>query len=136
MRPDSIRKFDLFYLAAIAISLASSLLNYDTQVALLTARLAGQPTQDYAEAIVLLSTGIALGFYLLLWFLASRLRLGWTRWIVLLMVLYSLASVVVGLGMGAASVSITGLVTLLLKAIATYFLFQKDTLQWLKRSAE
>lgn len=135
MRPESIGKFDLFYLAAIGIAFASGLMNYDTQLRIATGHLAGNPLQDYAGAIVLFSAAIALAFNLLIWFMASRLRMGWVKWLIVVLVLYSLVSAVIGLSMGMVSLSITGLVTVLLKAIAVSFLFRKDAAAWYRDKA-
>lgn len=130
MRPESLRKFDLFYIAAIGIGLASGLLNYDAQMRMLESQMAGSGLEQYSGGIVLASAGIALAFNLILWLLASRLRMGWVKWVIVALVLYSLGTLVVGLSMSMVSVSITGLITVLLKAIAVSFLFRPDAKAW------
>jgi len=130
MRPDSIRKFDMFYLASIVIGIASSLMNFETQVAALETRLAEVGVSYPAEAFLLTTLGIALAINLGLWFLASRMRLGFTKWIILAFVIYSLGTAVLGLSMGMGTVSITGLLNVALKAIALSFLFRADAKEW------
>ena len=130
MRPDSIRKFDMFYLASILISIASSLMNFDSQVSALEERLADVGVNYSAESFLLITLGFAFAINLLLWFLASRMRLGFTKWIILAFVLYSVATAIAGLSMGLGSVSITGLLNLILKVIAVSFLFRADAKEW------
>lgn len=142
MRPESLRKFDLFYIAAIGIGLASGLLNFDSQLSLAERQFAETGLADYAGSIVLLSAGIAFAFNLLLWFMASRLRMGWVKWLISLMVVYSLGIGLMGLTASLTvsgltpSISITGMITVLLKAIAVSFLFRKDALEWFASKAE
>ncbi|WP_340588283.1 hypothetical protein [Erythrobacter alti] len=130
MRPDSIRKFDLFYLASIFISIASTLMNFDTQVAALDVRLAELGVVYPAEAFLLITLAFSFAINVLLWFLASRLRLGFVKWIILALVLYSAITMAAGLSMGIGSISITALLNLVLKAIAVSFLFRTDAKEW------
>ncbi len=130
MRPDSIRKFDMFYLASIVIGIASSLMNFETQVGALEVRLTEAGLSAPAEGFLLTTLAIALAINLLLWFLASRMRLGFTKWIILAFVLYSAATAVAGLAMGLGTISITGLLNVVLKAIAVSFLFRADAKEW------
>ncbi|VVT02861.1 hypothetical protein [Erythrobacter sp. EC-HK427] len=142
MRPESLRKFDLFYIAAIGIGVASGLLNYDTQVRMLESQLAPSGMQGSAEVAALTSVGVAFLFNLILWFLASRMRVGLAKWLIVALVAFSLLMLVVGLTSSVgiagmrASVSITGLITVLLKAIAVSFLFRPDAKAWFAGRAE
>ncbi len=129
MRPDSIRKFDMFYLAAIAIGLASSLMNYDSQLEAAAGQLSQAGLQDQAGTVMMVTLGLILGFNLLLWFLASKLRIGFVKWIILLIVVISVASRLMGIAQGA-NVSITDLISVFLKAISVFFLFRSDASEW------
>ncbi|KLI64692.1 hypothetical protein [Aurantiacibacter marinus] len=135
MRPDSIRKFDIFYLAAIAIGLASSLLNYDVQMDAAAVELSTAGLQDQAGTVMLVTLGLILAFNMLLWFLASRMRIGFVRWILLVVVLISVATRLMGITQGA-NVSITDLISVLLKAISVFFLFRADTSEWFAARSE
>lgn len=130
MRPESLRKFDLFYLASIAIGIASSLMNYESQVSALGVRLAEAGLSYPAESFLLIALGIGLAFNVLLWFLASQMRLGFVKWIILAFVLYSGATTMFALSMSMGTLSITGLLNVLLKAIAVTFLFRADAKEW------
>lgn len=135
MRPDSIRKFDLFYLAAVAISIASALLNFDTQVAGLGEQLSNSGLDMPAETFLLISLGIAFAINMLLWFCVSRLRMGWVKWVILVFVIYSIVTLASAMAMGLASLSITGVLTVLLKAIALSFLFRADAKEWFAKGS-
>lgn len=129
MRPDSIRKFDMFYLAAILIGVASSLMNYDTTLQAAATQLSDAGLQDSAGTVLVATLGVIFAFNMLLWFLVSRLRIGFVKWIILLIVLFSVANRLLGISQGL-NVSITDIISVLLKAIAVSFLFRADTKEW------
>ncbi|QZH76291.1 MAG: hypothetical protein JY451_07080 [Erythrobacter sp.] len=130
MRPDSIRKFDLFFLAALAVGVASALLNYDTQMGAITTQLGEAGMAEHAGTVMFATLGIGLAVNLLLWFLVSRLRIGWVKWLLLAFLIYSVLSIGVALTTVGFNLSLTGLVNVLLKAIAVFFLFQPDAREW------
>lgn len=130
MRPDSIRKFDLFYLASVAVGLASTLLNYDRMEQALQEQLAASGMTGGTEGFLL--SGLAIGFALslALWFLTSRMRIGAMRWLLLLFVAYRAVSIPYALSTGLGSFSITGTIAVLLQVIAVWFLFRPDAREW------
>ena len=130
MRPDSIRKFDLFFLGALAVGIASALLNYETQMGAITAQLGEAGMGEHAGTVMFVTLGIGLAINLLLWFLVSRLRIGWVKWLLLAFLIYSVLSIGVALTTEGLNLSLTGLVNVLLKAIAISFLFRPDTRDW------
>lgn len=136
MRPNSIRKFDLFYLASIAIAVAQALLNYDAMKASLETQLGAGGMAGSAGS--LLPLGLAIGFALSLglWFLVSRMRQGWARWALVLFVAWRALSIPSALATGLASLSITGAIAALLQVIALGFLFQPDARAWFARSSD
>lgn len=136
MKPDSIRKFDIFYLACVALGVASSLLNYEAQVASVGRLWQDAGIADAAGIFVFVSLGIAFVINLLLWFLVSRLRMGWVKWVLVVFVAYSAITMAAAASMGMGSVSITGVITTLLKAIAVFFLFQPDAKEWFATKGE
>lgn len=136
MKPDSIRKFDIFFLASVAMSVASSLLNFDTQVEALKVAWEPQGLQDYAGTFVFVTLAVAFAVNMLLWYLASRFRQGWVKWVLIFFIAYTLITTVAALNMGVGSVSITGAITILLKIVAVYFLFQTDAKEWFASKGE
>ena len=129
MRPDSLRKFDMFYLAAILIGVASSLMNYDATLEAAATQLSEAGLQGYAGTVMAITLGVIFAFNMLLWFLVSRLRIGFVKWLILLIVLFSVANKLLGISQGV-NVSITDVLSVLLKAIAVSFLFRADTKEW------
>ena len=136
MRPDSIRKFDMFFLASIALAVASGLLNYETQVSSVTEVWRDAGLQDYAGSFVIGILGISFLVNVLLWYLASRMRQGWVKWVLIVFIVYTSLTTVSALSMGFGNVSITALITLLLKVIAVYFLFRSDAKEWFASKGE
>ena len=134
MRPESIRKFDLFYLAAIAIGIASSLLNFEQVVAGMEQQLAASGLNMDATGMVIGSNALGIGVSLILWFFASRMRQGWVKWVLLLLLMIQAASIPGALTMGVGTLSITMLIVVLLKAIAIWFLFRPDAKEWFASS--
>ena len=130
MRPDSIRKFDIFFLASVAMGAASSLLNYDAQVESLAQQWEPLGMADQSAAFILGAGVLGVLINMLLWYLASRMRQAWVKWVLVIFVAIIAASVFSALGSGFGSVSITGLVTLLLRGIAVYFLFTPEAKEW------
>ena len=129
MRPDSIRKFDIFYLAAIALGIASSLMNYEAKLPVVAAELSQAGAQDAAGAVMFIMLGLVFAFNMLLWFLASKMRIGFVKWILLAVVVVSIVLRLLNITQGV-NVSITDLLNVLLKAIAVFFLFRPDTTEW------
>lgn len=132
MRPESIRRFDLFYLAALALWVLGFVLNYDAVVA--------QVEVQSAAAGLPLGSGFAigvfaflLGIWLLLWFLVSRKRVGFAKWIIVglfVIDLFDLPALVSG---NMTALGIIPLIVLLLRAVAIFYLFQPDTKAWLAK---
>jgi hypothetical protein len=135
MRPQSIRRFDLFYLAALALSLLAFLLGYDDIVASVEAESSAAGLQMGANvAIGTFIFGMVL--YLLLWFLVSRRRVGIARWIIVLLFLVNLTGVRAIFTAGLTVQNAISLLSLLLSAVAIYYLFRPETAAWLDGRSE
>lgn len=135
MRPESIRKFDLFFLAAIALGVASSLLNYDSLLIAASEPLREAGIAELSETVLIVTLGLGIAINLLLWFLISVLRIGFVRWILLLIVVFLVVTRVLNVAQGA-NVSLTDLVAVLLKAIAMWFVLRPDAREWFAKPQE
>jgi len=135
MKPESIRRFDLFYLGSIALSLVGYLVSYDKIVAQMEAKTAAAGMQ-LGSGTVMVTIVLGTALNLLLWFLVSRKALSVGKWIIVLLF-------VVGLGSAVGLVGSPGLfsgtwtllktisaLTLLLEAAAVYYLFRPDAQTW------
>lgn len=129
MRPESIRRFDLFYLASLALSVVDFVLGRDAVVA--------QMEAQSKAAKLSLGGGFVTGLFvfwialmLLLWFLASHKRSNIAKWIIVLLAVVSLLGVP-GLVTGAFTAArIVSLLSFVLSWIAVYFLFRADARAW------
>lgn len=135
MRPQSIRRFDLFYLAALALSALAFVLGYDDIVASVEAESAAAGlTMGANVAIGSFAFGMVL--YLLLWFLVSRRRVSIARWIIVLLFLVNLTGLRAIFTAGITAQTAISLLSLLLSAIAIYYLFRPETKAWLDGRTE
>lgn len=133
MKPASIRRFDLFFLASLALLVAGFFVSFDATVETLRAQTAAQGLQ--------LGGGFAIGLFvvvlaidLLLWFLVSRKGASVAKWllVVLLIIdLFGLPSLLTGELSAAKALS---LLRIALEAVAIAFLFQGDAKAWFSGS--
>ena len=134
MRPESIRRFDIFYLGSLALSVLDFFLERDAVVA--------QAEAQSRAANVSLGSGFVTGAFvfwmallLLLWFLASYRRSGVAKWIIVLLALIGLWGVP-GLITGAFTAArIVSLLSFVLTWVAIYFLFRPDAKAWFAGSS-
>jgi hypothetical protein len=134
MRPESIRKFDLFYLASIALSVLGFFLSYDAVVADVEAQSAAAGLQ-MGSGMAIGSFVFGLVLYLLLWFLVSHRRVAIARWLIVLLFLVNLISAPALFAGGFTLVKAVAVLSLVLSAVAIYYLFQPQTKAWLTGEA-
>ena len=134
-KPDSIRKFDLFYLGSIVLSLINFALNYGA--------LTEQVRQETAAAGLEMGGGVLLVgivfstlISLLLWFLISKKRIEFVKWILILFLVWSFVSLPAALADGVQMGDIIGIVVLVVQIAAIWFLFREDAKAWFKREDE
>ena len=132
MQPESIRKFTLFYLGSLVVSLVATVINYD-QVSQSVARQSGAAGAELGSGVVIASMVFGAAVMLLLWYLVARKGFAIAKWIVVgffLVSLYGLFGVLRG---GISASDALGLISFALQAVAMYFLFQPDAKVWFSR---
>jgi hypothetical protein len=135
MKPQSIRRFDFFYLVYIALSLAGSAISYGPMVAEMRRRTAAAG-MELGSGTVIATIVIGTAVSLLLWFLVSRKAVAVAKWIIVLFFALGILSAGGLLGTpGLFSGSWTLLKTisaasLLVEAAAVFYLFQPDAQAW------
>ena len=140
MKPKSIRRFDLFYLGYVALSLIGSFISYGAMVTEMGRRTAAAGMQ-LGSGTVIATMVLATVVSLLLWFLVSRKAVALAKWIIVVLFVIGLLSAFGLLGTpGFVSGAWTLLktisaVTLLLEAAAVFYLFQPDAKAWFAGSA-
>ena len=129
MKPASIRRFDLFFLGSLALSLVDYLIERSAVVASMQA--------EAQAAGVALSSAVADGSFafwmalmVLLWFLASSRRSTVAKWIIVLLVVVSLWGLP-GLFTGPfTTAKIISLLSFLFSWVALFYLFRPDAKAW------
>jgi hypothetical protein len=130
MQPESIRKFTLFYLGSLVVSLVATFVGYDILTAQVEAQSAATGLAMGSGAIV---AGIALNvaITLLLWYLVARTGFVIAKWIIVLFFLFTLVTSISGIFAGGLAVHEgLSLLSIVLQAAAVYFLFQPDAKAW------
>jgi hypothetical protein len=130
MQPDSIRKFTLFYLGALAVSLVATFVGYDILMAQVEAQSAATGLAMGSGAIIG-SIALNIAITLLLWYLAARKGFVVAKWIVVLLFLFTLVTSLPGILAGGLEVyEGISLLAVVLQAVAVYYLFQPDAKAW------
>jgi len=129
MKPMSIRRFDLFYLASIALSVVTYVLSYGPMVASVQARTVVAGMQLGAGTVIATMV-LSVGLSLLLWFFASQRRAVVAKWIIVAFFVLGLTGIP-GLIAGEWTLLKTlSALNLLLEAVAIFYLFQPDAKAW------
>ena len=130
MQPESIRKFTLFYLGALIVSLVGTFVGYDVLMAQIEAQSAATGLAMGSRSII---AGIVLNvaITLLLWYLVARKGFVIAKWIIVLFFLFTLVTSISGVFAGGLAVHEgLGLLSIVLTAAAVYFMFQPDAKAW------
>ena len=130
MQPESIRKFTLFYLGALVVSLVATFVGWNVLTAQLEAQSAATGLVVGTGTIV---AGIVLNIAitLLLWYLVARKGFVIAKWIIVLFFLFTLVTSISGIFAGGLAVHEgLSLLAIVLTAAAVYFLFQPDAKAW------
>lgn len=129
MRPESIRRFDMFYLGSLALFVLGFFISFDAAVASIQAQTAGKGLNVGAGFTIAIFAAV-LVIDLLLWFLVSRRRMALAKWLLVLLVILDLAGVP-GLFTGALTPSkMLSLLRIALEVVAVGFLFTADAKAW------
>lgn len=129
--PGSIKKFEIFYLASLAVAALANVLSWDTD-----AIMASPVGQRFGLGIVAGTALVSLLIPLVLWYFAARRRSNIARWIITfffaVQVSLLLWSLVRGFGL-AGLLGGSGMVVFVLRAISIRFLFGAEANEWFGR---
>ncbi len=129
MRPQSIKMFDMLFLASLAIGLVNAFVSYETTMAELAAT-------GFGMGFFLSIMAFSYGVVLLLWFFISRQASNIARWI--LVVLTGIGIVFMPFGlfeMPPLEMALAVIVTAL-QIGSIYFLFQPDAKLFFENKGE
>lgn len=136
MKPDSIRKFDWLYLASIVAGLLGIAIGWDTMTELVDAQLTASGAEGMGEGLRMSAMiGVALlgaAISFALWFLISALRVELIKWILILMVAWTLVTMPASFAKvgGFGPMHVPGAVSTILTIAAIWFLFRPDAKAW------
>ena len=127
MRPKSIRLFELFYLASIAMVVASAIYDFSAILAS-TENLSRRGIDPFTLSV----TGIvlAVGFKAILWFMTARLRIGFVRYLIIAVILWEAHKIPATLSNGAGPSDIVAICVVLLQIVAIVFAFTAASRAW------
>ena len=135
-KPAAIRNFTLLYLGAMVISLIASFMNMDSAAAAIDSQFAEDPNIAAAgldgSGSTFLMVGLVVGalFNLLMWYLIAVQRLGFLKWVLVVLLAYNVVTAIYAMTSGMAQIGIVGTVTLAMQAAAIYFLFTPEAKAW------
>ena len=129
MKPESIRRFDLFFLASLALLTVGFFISFDATVAAIEAQTAAKGL-PVGSGFTIGLFAVVLAINLLLWFLVSRKGATIAKWLLVLLLvidLFGLPGLVSG---GLTAPRMISLLRIALDAGAIAFLFKADTKSW------
>ena len=131
MKPAAIKKFDMLYLGSLAVSVLSVALVFDTMVQISNDQLAAQGLEPMGGGILIAGLAFWVIIALALWFLVSKLRIEFVKYLLALFAVYSVFTMAVGgAGEGPMLNLILGWISSVMSLAAVYFLFTAEAKAW------
>lgn len=137
MRPDSIKKFDLFYLGAITIEFVTNILDRDSIALLVANRFPSEQGSNglvagSSDTMAIVLITLVAAVQLVLWYLVSRARIGLARFVIVALVAINLLGLPAIFAALPAVASLLTLFVLALQLIAVFYVFRAESTIWLK----
>ncbi len=127
MRPQSILKFEQFYMGSIILGLVNTFLNWSNT----KAQLAADPNASmFGDGFLIVVTVISVSISLLLWYFTARKASNVCKWILTVFFVIGLIFLPFGLFQLPTTVMIISLVSTALAGYAIYMLFRPDAVAW------
>lgn len=128
MRPKAIKTFELLYFGAIALVLANAVRDYEA----LRDNAGGDLVRRGLDPDTLLISSIAflIGVMLVLWFMTARLRIGFVRYLIVLLVAWQAWPLPGILAEEKGSSVVVGIAAIVLQAVAVAFSFAPQARSW------
>lgn len=128
-QPTSIKRFDIAYLASLGLATVGFFIGYDDTVALVREQYAAAGLNMNAAAWTTGSFVVGIAISLLLWWFVSSRRSAVAKWILIVFFALGLLGLPTILG-NLTIASYLSLASMVISAVAIYFLFQPDTKPW------
>lgn len=134
MKPATIRRFDLFYLAWVVLTVVDFFLQRDAYVAQVDAQASASGVALGATYVVVLFA-IWILVMLLLWFMVSRKRSVVAKWIIVALTLLGVFGVPNVFSHALTLPGIVALLSLVVSVVASYSLFGAQAKAWFSGTA-
>tara|TARA_B100000929_G_scaffold178545_1_gene141397 strand:+ start:611 stop:1033 length:423 start_codon:yes stop_codon:yes gene_type:complete len=123
MRPESIKKFDILYLASILVGMIGTIMNFSS----IEVQAAGTMLTPTTLVVI---TVITYALTLLLWYFISRRASNIAKWILVVLTLIGLIGLP-SIFVGEFNLNkFIGLASTILSVAGVYFLFKPDARAW------
>ncbi len=129
MKPESIRRFDLFFLASLALLAVGFFIGFDAAVESIRAQTAAKGLQVGGGFTIGLFA-VVMAINLLLWFLVSRKGVSIAKWLLVVLLIIDLFGLPSLLGGGLTATKMVSLLRMALEVVAIAFLFKADAKLW------
>lgn len=129
MKPESIRRFDMFFLASLALLAVGFFITFDATVRAMQAQTAAQGV-EVGSGFVLALFAAVLAIDLLLWFLVSRKGVAIAKWLLVALLVIDLFGLPSLLSGGLTTPRMISLLRIALEAVAVALLFRPDAKTW------
>jgi hypothetical protein len=133
VKPQSIRRFDLFFLASLGLLVLGLAMSFDATVAAVQARTSARGLQ-VGPGFVFAIFAVVLVLDLLLWWLVSSKGSTIAKWLLVLLLVADLFGLPSLLSGGLSASKGISLLRILAEAVAIAFLFKADAKAWFTRS--
>ena len=131
MRPPSIVMFERLFLASLALSVVSLIINYDLRIE----QLAAEPALaelGIGGGLVLGMAAIGYAIYVLLWYFIARKASNVAKWVLVVLLALNLVSLLGALVGPWDLATYIGLAVYALEIAAIAYLFHADAVDWLR----
>lgn len=137
MRPDSIKKFDLFYLGAITIELIANILDRGSIALVVANRFPSEQGSSglvagSSDTLAIVLIALLAAVQLVLWYLVSRARIGLVRFVIVALVAINLLGLPAIFAALPVVAPLVALIVLALQLIAVFYVFKAESTIWLK----
>lgn len=136
-KPNSMKKFDLFFWGSILLSILGMFLGWDMMQEVLATNSSMAEANDVVgqgtmRTVVWASMAFGILIYVLIWFLISIKRIEFVKWVYIAFIVWGMINMPAGFEMygGFRPVHIFGMISTILSLLAVWMTFRKDSKEW------
>ena len=131
MKPAAIKKFDMLYLGSLGVSILGAVLTFDDLVAVSDDQLALEGLPAMGGGVLIAGLAFTIAITVALWFLVSKLRIEFVKYILALFAAYGVYSMAMGSTAEVPMINLLiGWISTIMTVAAVYFLFTPEAKAW------